>query len=88
MYDPPESTLCEIAQLYVETRRMRCCASLLLADLQGYQCLLGHLGLAPLLDAVKLEGRPLDDEVCGRYLTLTPIAQYLYPSIQVISITP
>ena len=62
MYDHPESTLCDIVQLYVGTHRMRCCASLLSANLQGSLCLLGHLGLAPLLDAVKLVGRSLGGE--------------------------
>jgi len=53
MYDHLESRLCEIAQLYVETRRMRCCASLLSADLQGSKCLLGHLRIVHLMDEVK-----------------------------------
>ena len=62
MCDHLELTLCEISQLYVETRRMRCSASPPLDCLQGFMCLLGYLGIAPLLDMVKLVDRPLGDE--------------------------
>ena len=56
MCDHMELTLCQITQLYVGTHRMRCCASLSLDYLQGFQCLLGQLGLSPLLDPVMLMG--------------------------------
>ena len=62
MCDLPYLPLCETAQLYVGTHRMRWCASPPTNCLQGSQCLLGHLGLAPLLDPVKLVGRPLGGE--------------------------
>lgn len=77
-----------IAQLYVETHRMGCCASLLPANLQGSQCLLIHLGLSPLLDTVNLVGRPLGGEASGLRLALTPITPYLYPSVQVLALSP
>ncbi len=53
MYDHLESTPYDTTQLYVETHQMRCCATLLLVDLQGSQCLLSRLRLSHHLDVVK-----------------------------------
>ena len=82
MYDLLDLTLCKTAQLYVETRRMRCCEFLLPFDLQGSQCLLGCLGLTHLLDVVKLVGWPFGGEAWGRYLVPTPVAPCLHPIVQ------
>lgn len=87
MYDHPESILCEISQLYVKTRRMRRCASPPPDCLQGFLCLLGFMGLSPLLDMVKSVDQPLRDEVWGQSLALTPVAPYLYPSVQVLALS-
>lgn len=40
------------------------------------------------LDVVKLVGRPLGVEAWGRCLALTPIAPYIYPSVQVLYLSP
>lgn len=66
---------------------MRCCASLLPADLQGSHFLLGLLRLAHILDAMKHESQPLGDGAWGRCLVTIPIDSYLYPTVEVLALS-
>lgn len=44
------------------------------------------MGLSPLLDMVNSVDQLLGDEVRGQCLALTPVATYLYPSIQMLAL--
>lgn len=79
-------------QICVVTHRNICFSSLLLDCLQGFMCLLDHLGHALPLDLVKSVGWSLGSEACGQYPDLTLVEPYLcrstLPSIQSLEPIP